>query len=152
MAVPAWPRSATPTIPSCLAASELPSTLLLSEPPLAPRWDAASRSRSAWPGPLDLSDGLEPSRSVAWSILPRLKKSPRYKEGREFPARHETRSRLRRPHRSTQSDRLGPSHGPDQSCPVPLPLSFELHPSPNPLFLPPLPILPPTPPHNPPPP
>ena len=55
MAVPASPRSATPTIPSCLVASELPSTLLPSEPPPAPRWDAACRSRSAWPGHLDPS-------------------------------------------------------------------------------------------------
>ena len=37
-AVPASPRSATPTIPSCLAASERPSTLWLSEPPHPEVW------------------------------------------------------------------------------------------------------------------
>src|SRR5712691_11321580 len=114
MAVPASPRSATPTIPSCLAASELPSTPLPSEPFLAPRGDAACRSRSAWPGHLDPNEGVEPSLSAVVSILPKPRISPQYKQVGEFPAPRETRSRLRTPHRSPQSGRLGPSHGLDQ--------------------------------------
>src|SRR5580692_4537553 len=114
MAVPASPRSATPTIPSCLAASELSSTLLPCEPPLAPRWVAACHSRSAWPGHRDLSDGVEPSRQAALSILPRPRKFPQYKEGREAPARRETRSHPHTPQRPPRSDRLGPSLGLDQ--------------------------------------
>src|SRR5271157_2382345 len=91
MAAPASPRNATPTIPSCRAASELPSTLLLSEPPRAPTADAAGHSRGAWPEHLDPSDGVESSPSAARSILPSSRKFPRYKEGREFPALRETR-------------------------------------------------------------
>src|SRR6202041_2630707 len=52
MAVLASPRNTTPTIPSCLAASELPSILLLSEPPPVPTSDAACHSRGAWTGHL----------------------------------------------------------------------------------------------------
>src|SRR5260370_31532186 len=92
-AVPASPRSATPTIPSCLAANERPSTLLLPDPPLAPTSDAACHSRGAWPEHLDPSDLLEPPPSATRSILPSSRKFPRYNEGHEFPPRRETQHR-----------------------------------------------------------